>query len=125
MVCDHWWLCPFLHNNFYGFVDAAFANQNDFKSTSEYIFMASGEAIMWRSKKQTMVALSSTEAKYIALTETACEASWFRNLYDKLGYPQLGPPHIKGDNNGSIAMARNPQFHQQFKLLSVGTSFGT
>ena len=74
--------------------------------------MASGGAIMWRSKKQTTVAQSSTEAEYVALAEAAHEASWLRNLYQELGYPQLGPTLIKGDNNGSMAMARNPQFHQ-------------
>ena len=59
-------------NNFYGFADATFTNQDDFrsfKSTSAYVFMASGRAMTWRFKKQTTVTLSSTEAKYVALTE--------------------------------------------------------
>ena len=67
---------------FNGFADAAFANQDECKSTSGYVFMASGGAITWRSKKQTTVTLSSTEAEYIALAEAAREASWLRNLYD-------------------------------------------
>ena len=74
---------------------------------------------MWQSKKQTMVALSSTEAEYIALTEAAHEASWLRNLYDELDYPQLGPTCNKGDNNRLIAMAHNPQFHQQSKHITI------
>ena len=106
-------------NHFYGFADAAFANQDDFKSTSGYVFMASGGAITWRSKKQTTVALPSTEAEYVALAEAAREASWLRNLYDELGYTELGPTLIKGDNNGSIAMARNPQFHQRSKHIAI------
>jgi hypothetical protein len=59
-----------------------------------------------------MIALSSTEAEYIALAEATHEASWLRNLYDELGYTELGPTLIKGDNNRLIAMAHNPQFHQ-------------
>ena len=66
-----------------------------------------------------MVALSSTEAEYIALTEVAREASWLRNLYEELGYPQTYPTTIRDDNNGSIAMARNPQFHQQSKHITI------
>lgn len=74
---------------------------------------------MWRSKKQTMVTLSSMEAEYVALVEATHEASWPRNLYDELGYPQLGPTLIKGDNNRLIAMAHNPQFHQQSKHIAI------
>ena len=106
-------------NIFSGYADAAFANQDDCKSTSGYVFMAAGGAITWRSKKQTTVALSSTEAEYIALAEAAREACWLRNLYSELGYPQKQPTLIRGDNNGSIAMARNPQFHQRSKHIAI------
>ena len=106
-------------NIFHGYADAAFANQDDCKSTSGYVFIASGGAITWRSKKQTTVAQSSTEAEYIALAEAAREACWLRNLYDELGYSQSNPTLIRGDNNGSIAMARNPQFHQRSKHIAI------
>jgi hypothetical protein len=106
-------------NMFSGYADAAFANQDDCKSTSGYVFIASGGAITWRSKKQTMVAQSSTEAEYIALAEAAREACWLRNLYEELGYAQNYPTLLKGDNNGSIAMARNPQFHQRSKHIAI------
>ena len=106
-------------NIFHGYADAAFANQDDSKSTSGYVFIAAGGAITWRSKKQSTVALSSTEAEYIALAEAARETSWLRNLYDELGYSQTQPTLIRGDNNGSIAMARNPQFHQRSKHIAI------
>ena len=106
-------------NIFSSYVDAAFANQDNCKLTSRYVFMAAGGAIMWHSKKQTMVALSSTEAKYIALAEATCEACWLRNLYNELGYPQKQPTLVRGDNNGSIAMAKNPQFHQRSKHIAI------
>src|SRR5215510_1848659 len=63
-------------NIFYGFADAAYANQEDFKSTTRYIFIASEGAITWKSKKQTVIALSTTEFEYIALTESGKEALW-------------------------------------------------
>lgn len=102
-----------------GFADAAFANQDDLKSTSGYVFMVAGGAITWRSKKQTTVALSTTEAEYVALAEAAREACWLKNLYGELGYTQAYPITIRGDNNGSIAMARNPQFHQRSKHIAI------
>ena len=46
---------------------------NELKSTSGYVFLASGGAITWISKKQTMRALSSTKAEYIAISEAGHE----------------------------------------------------
>ena len=89
-------------NLFYGYADAAYANTDDYKSTSGYVFIVGGGAITWRS----------TEAEYVALSEAGREVCWLRNLYEELGYMQESPNLIKGDNDGSIAMARNPQFHK-------------
>ena len=80
--------------------------------TSGYVFIVGGGAITWRSKKQTTIALSSMEAEYIALSEASREACWLQSLYEELGYTQQSPNLIKGDNDGSIAMAQNPQFHK-------------
>ena len=68
---------------------------------------------MWKSKKQTVIALSSTEAEYVALSEAGHEATWLRNLYGELGFPQIKPTIIIGDNDGSVVLTHNPQFHQQ------------
>jgi hypothetical protein len=106
-------------NLFHGYADAAYANVDDCKSTSGYVYIMAGGAITWRSKKQTTVALSSTEAEYIALSEAGREACWLRNLFEELGFPQLAPTLLKGDNDGSIAMARNPQFHKRAKHIEI------
>lgn len=45
------------------------------KSTSSYIFMFNGGPVNWCSKRQSTIALSSTEAKYIALTLTVKETT--------------------------------------------------
>lgn len=83
------------------------------------MFLASGGAITWKSKKQTTIALSSTEAEYVALSEAARETCWLRNLYDELGYTQKYPMVIRGDNDGSIAMAKNHQFHSRSKHVAI------
>ena len=46
------------NNIFYGFADATFSNHDNLKSTSGYVFLASGGAITWKSKKQPTIALS-------------------------------------------------------------------
>ena len=43
--------------------------QTTWKSTTGYVFLASGGAITWRSKKQTTPALLSTKAEYIVISE--------------------------------------------------------
>ena len=58
-----------------GFTDSDYAgDRNNRRSTSRYVFMLYGGAISWIARQQTLVALSSTEAEYVAATE-ACKAS--------------------------------------------------
>jgi hypothetical protein len=102
-----------------GYVDAAYANADDLKSTSGYVFLVGRGAITWRSKKQTTIALSSTEAEYVALSEAAREACWLQSLYDELGFSLASPILIRGNNDGSIALAKNPMFHKRSKHIAI------
>jgi hypothetical protein len=61
-------------NYFFGYADAAFANADDQKSTTSYVFMIAGGTVTWYFKRQSITTLSSTEAEYIALLEMAHEA---------------------------------------------------
>ena len=51
---------------------------NNRKCTSECLFTFSGGAISWQSKLQKCVALSTTEAEYIAATEAGKEMIWLK-----------------------------------------------
>jgi len=96
-------------SDFFRYSDAAFINAEDSKSTSGYVFLAGNGAITWCSKRQTIQAQSSMEAEYVALLEAAREACWLQNLYSELGLLQeKNPTLIQGNNEGSLAMARNP-----------------
>jgi len=105
---------------FYGYTDASYGNTDDCKSISGYVFLAGNRAITWSSRKQVSIALSSTEAEYIALSEAAREACWLKSLYSELSLLQEDVPTlIQGDNDGSIVMARNPQFHKRSKHIAI------
>jgi hypothetical protein len=93
-------------NYFFSYADASFANTDDLKSITGYVFMMAGGAITWFSKKQSITAMLTTEAEYIALSEAACKVRWLRNLFFELGFAQSLPTTIRGNNNGSIAMTR-------------------
>ena len=102
-------------NHFVGYSDASYANNEDQTSVSGYVFLMNGAAISWGSKKQTDVALSSTESEYIALAEAAREAIWLRNLLKGIEFEQPQPTRLFGDNSGSLAIAKNPQYHKRTK----------
>ncbi|XP_069148053.1 uncharacterized protein [Solanum lycopersicum] len=60
-----------------GFTDSDYAgNIDDRKSTSGFLFNLGSGAISWSSKKQEVVALSTSKAEYIAATSAACQAVW-------------------------------------------------
>lgn len=105
--------------HFVRYSDASFANNNDKTSVSGYVFLLSGGAITWGSKKQNTVSLSMTEAEYICLSDAAREATWLRNLHKELGYEQNGPTLIYGDNISALAIAQNLQYHKQMKHFDI------
>ena len=87
------------------------------------MFISGNGAITWKLKKQQLTALSLTEAEYIVLFKAACKALWLRSLYNKLRFQQSEPTIIKGDNEGSLAIAKNAQFHQQLKHINTKWHF--
>jgi len=58
-------------NFFYGYADASYGNADDRRSISRYVFLAGNGAITWSLRKQVSIALSSTEAEYVALAKAA------------------------------------------------------
>ena len=93
----------------HGFVNADWANDViDRKSTLGFVFMLGGAAVSWSSKKQTSVALSSTEAKYIATAHATKEVIWLRRLLTDLGLDLDSLPTLHIDNQSAIAITHNP-----------------
>lgn len=107
-----------------GYVDADWASDvNDRKSTSGFVFLLGGAAISWSSKKQSSVALSSTEAEYIAGAHATKEAVWLRRLLADLGLDARSPTTLFIDNQSAIAIARNPEFHDRTKHIDIRHHF--
>ena len=90
--------------------DTDWGDLDDRKSISGYVFLISGGAVSWRSKKQTCVALSTAEAKYVAPASAAQEAVWMRELTALLGDCLQEAVTIFEDNQSTISMTKNPQF---------------
>jgi hypothetical protein len=90
-----------------GYVDSDWAScKVDRKSVTGYVFKVYGNTVVWASKKQTVVALSSAEAEYIALSASICEAVWLKGILEDLGeIKQDYCINIYEDNMGCIGMA--------------------
>jgi hypothetical protein len=110
-----------LYPEIYG--DASFANEKGRNSRSGYIFTMGGGAIFWLSKKQPIVAISSTEAEYYALSECVKEAIWLRHLLIELSLEIKKPFTINQDNQSTIAIAMNPIAHSRTKHIDIRHHF--
>ena len=110
-----------------GFTDSDWAGDHETRrSTSGYVFNIGSGAISWSSKRQSSTALSSCEAEYIGQTQATKEAIWLRRLLAELQAAEGHAPVttiIYGDNQGAIALARNPQFHARTKHIDTQHHF--
>ena len=82
--------------------------------------MLAGATISHPSKLQSIVALSTCEAEYIAICEAGKEAVWLGYLLAELGFQKRSTPvTLYTDNQGSIALSNNPEFHRRTKCIDV------
>ena len=92
---------------------------NNCKSTSGYIFTLRGSTVSWSSKKQPTVTLSSTKAKYITSAHATKEATWLRLLLSELRQDMSSPTTLHVNNQSTIAITRNLEFHDHTKHIDV------
>ena len=95
----------------------------DRKSISGHCFTFGAGVVSWSSKKQSSVALSSTEAEYMALAHATKEAIWVKQLLSELWAHGSGPYVINVDNQSCIALAKNPEFHARSKHIDIQYHF--
>lgn len=98
-------------------------DRKDRKSNSGYIGFVYGGTITWSCKKQVCVSLSSTEAEYIALTDTTQEILWFKNLCQDFDIKVKYPILIKADNQSAIQMVINHKFSNSTKHIETKYHF--
>ncbi|KAH9806493.1 hypothetical protein KPL71_002780 [Citrus sinensis] len=105
------------------FVDSDFAGDLDRrKSTSGYMFVLNSYLISWKSSLQTVVALSSTEAEFIATTEAVKEATWLKGLLNELWLNQK-TVQVFCDNQSAIHLVKNQMYHERTKHIDVKLQF--
>ncbi|GJS97057.1 hypothetical protein Tco_0804025 [Tanacetum coccineum] len=71
---------------------------------------------------QSVVAVSTTEAEYVAAAQASKEAVWLKMLLEELGHEQEKIT-LFCDNQSALYLARNPAFHSKTKHIQVQYHF--
>ena len=103
------------------------SDKSDRKSISGNVCMLFGGPVSWSSKKQKSVAISSTESEYMSMAQAAKQAVWITQILKDMGYHEhIGNNevfHIKGDNQGALALVENPHLHERSKHIDISYHF--
>ena len=87
------------------------------------MFLLSGGAVSWTSKKQLVVTLSTTEAKFVAAAFCACQCIWMRRVLEKIGHSQSKCTTIMCDNSSTTKLSKYPVMHGRSKHIDVRFHF--
>eukprot|EP00253_Pinus_taeda_P008601 PITA_08601 len=115
---EHWMVVKWILRYLKGMA----GDRNNRRSTTGYVFTIRGIAISWVSKIQSVVALSTTEAEYVAATEASKEMIWLQRFMS-----ELGKEHDKGtlysDSQSATHLAKNTAFHSRTKHIQLKYHF--
>jgi hypothetical protein len=88
------------------------------RSVTGYLMKLANTIICWQSRAQKTVALSSTEAEYMALSDSCRQITWLQSLLSELGIDESRTP-LCGDNQGSIFIGSNPVQERRTKHIDI------
>jgi len=96
-----------ISNSLVGYSDSDWANDSaDHQSQGGHVFPASNGAISWQSRKQSLIAMSTLEAEFIACSEASREAKWLLQLQKDIHSSKKDSPPlpINCDNQGALTL---------------------
>lgn len=108
------------------FVDADWAGDIDSRrSHSGNTLILAGGPIMWFSKRQKSVALSTMEAEYMALSDVTKEIVYFRKLIEEIGFPYYvkEATPVFCDNQSAIVLSKENMTNQRSKHVDIRFHF--
>jgi hypothetical protein len=102
-----------------GWADADYATSLVTKnSTSGYVITMYGNPICWSTKKQPIVAQSTTEAEFVAINLCAKQLRWLTNLVLNL-HIKIRAPILKNDNSGAVTISKEAKLNENTKHIEV------
>jgi len=76
-------------------------------------------AFIWESKKQSVVALTTTKAEYVVLSSKAKEAVYIMKLVDEIAFGDVLAVKTYSDNQSTLSLAKNSKFHARIKHTGI------
>lgn len=89
------------------------------KSITGYCIFVGKGCVSWRARKQATLATSTTEAEYCAAYKGTQEIVWLRLLMNDIVYPQTTATTLFCDNQGVLALAKNPLYQSRSKKFDI------
>lgn len=106
------------------YADADWGNDpNDRRSVSGFVIKLFGSTVTWATKKQSSVALSTTEAELMALCQVSCEVVWILNLLNSVDVKVQEPVTVYEDNQPCISVTEEPRKHKRMKHVEIQNFF--
>ena len=116
---DHLEVIGYTNSDFVGCVDTR-------KSTFGYVYLLAVGAISWKSTKQSVIAVSTMEAEFVACFEATVHANWLRNFILGLGVVNNISNSLKNycDNSATVFFSKNDKYskgpkHMELKYFAV------
>lgn len=106
-----------------GYADADGASQEHRRAITGFALLVDGGAILWGSRKQELVTLSTAEAEYVAATHTAKEILWLRRFISEVFRPLEHPTTLYCDNQSAIALTKDGSYHARTKHIDIRYHF--
>ncbi|MBW0569331.1 hypothetical protein O181_109046 [Austropuccinia psidii MF-1] len=102
-----------------GWEDTDYENaKEDCKSISGYVIQVYENPVCWLSKRQSVVAQSTTEAEYISMNVCAKQMQWLSLILQDLGQ-DIEKPTLLNDNSGTVIISKQASLNTNTKHIEV------
>ena len=118
-TCDLWFTYGETSMPLEGYTDADGSMAKDCHTIPGYAFLIDGGAILWSSKQQEIVSLSTTKSDYVVAMHGSKEALWLYSLISKVFGPITSPTTLFSDNQAAIALTHDHQYYLRTKHINV------
>mgnify|MGYP000992362219 CR=1 FL=1 len=106
----------------YSDADHASDHENRRSISGVLTFLCTGP-IGYKAKQQPCVAISTTEAEYVAAAIAAKELVWLNRFIKELGVPIQSQSKLLMDNQSAIKLIKNPEYHERTKHIAIRYHF--
>jgi len=111
------------NGDFEAYSDVDFVSDRETrKSTSGILCKNANAVIVWQSKRQQCISLSTTESEYVSAASAVKEIIWLKRLLSECGHCNKNSC-LYIDNMSAIRLIKNPEFHQRSKHTDVKFHF--